>query len=124
MIGYGPTPATKCSTCDSLREECSAALGEYVRILAERNAARKRRDHDLVEAFEDIESESLQKCHNTQQAIFDHELTHILGFNANSATREAGSRAATTPVVAENGQIGNLPHRNATVVALPIPAAQ
>ena len=84
MIGYAQTAAARCSQCDGLRKECSAALGEYIRILAERNAARKRRDHDLVEAFEDIESESLERCHNAQQAIFDHELTHILDWNANS----------------------------------------
>ena len=85
MKGCVPAVAAKCSECEDLRKECSVALGEYIRILAERNAARKRRDHDLVEAFEDIESESLQRCHNAQQAIFDHELTHILDCNANSA---------------------------------------
>jgi hypothetical protein len=85
MIGYAQTAAARCSQCNGLRKECSAALGEYIRILAERNAARKRRDHDLVEAFEDIESESLQRCHNAQQAISDHELTHILDCNSNSA---------------------------------------
>ena len=62
MMGYAQTAAARCSQCDGLRKECSAALGEYIRILAERNAARKRRDHDLVEAFEDIESESLQRA--------------------------------------------------------------
>ena len=88
MMGYAQTAAARCSQCDGLRKECSAALGEYIRILAERNAARKRRDHDLVEAFEDIESESLQRCHNAQQAIFDHELTHILDCSANSRKTE------------------------------------
>jgi hypothetical protein len=87
MMGYAQTSATRCSKCDSLRKECSAALGEYIRILAERGAARKRRDHDLVEAFEEIETESLQKCHNAQQAISDHEFTHILRCDANSAER-------------------------------------
>lgn len=78
MIGYAQPVAAKCSECDGLRKECSVALGEYIRILAERSAARKRRDHDLVEAFEEIETESLEKCHNAQQAILDHEVTHIL----------------------------------------------
>jgi hypothetical protein len=85
MIGYAQTDAARCSKCDGLRKECSAVLGEYIRILAERNAARKRRDYDLVEEFEEIENESLAKCHNAQQAIFDHEVTHILDCNANSA---------------------------------------
>ena len=78
MMGYAETAATRCRKCDGLRRECSAVLGEYLRILAERNAARKRRDYDLVEAFEDIESDYLEKCHNARQAIFDHEGTHIL----------------------------------------------
>ena len=73
-----------CSECESLRRECSAALAEYIRIFAERNAARKRRDHDLVEAFEEIESESVEKCHRTQRAIVDHEATHVV-CNATSA---------------------------------------
>jgi hypothetical protein len=72
------TPTGRCSQCDSLRRECSVTLGEYLRILAERNAARKRRDHDLVEAFEDIENEAIEKCQKTRQAIFDHEAAHIL----------------------------------------------
>jgi hypothetical protein len=84
-MGYAQAAAARCSECDGLRKECSAALGEYIRILAERGAARKRRDHDLVEAFEEIETESLEKCRNAQQAILDHEVTHILDCNANSA---------------------------------------
>jgi hypothetical protein len=78
MMGYAQTAAARCSTCDYLRKECSAALGEYLRVLAERNAARKRRDHDLVEAFEEIENESSEKCQNARQAISDHEDAHIL----------------------------------------------
>jgi hypothetical protein len=78
MMGYAQTAVARCSECDGLRKACSAALGEYIRILAERSAARKRRDHDLVEAFEEIETESLAKCQNAQQAIFDHEVTHVL----------------------------------------------
>jgi hypothetical protein len=78
MMEYAQTAAARCSECDGLREKWSAALGEYLRILAERNAARKRHDYDLVEAFEDIENESLEKCHNAQQAIVDHEGSHNL----------------------------------------------
>jgi thymidylate kinase len=85
MMGYAQTPSAGCSECQDLRKECSAALGEYLRILAERNAARKRRDHDLVEAFEEIENESQERCRNAQQAILDHESMHILDYNANSA---------------------------------------
>ena len=92
MIGYAQTAVARCSTCDGLRKECSAVLGEYIRILAERNAARKRRDYDLVEAFEEIENESLEKCHNAQQAIFDHELTHILDSAEGIETRELLAR--------------------------------
>ncbi len=77
-MGSAQTAAPRCSECDGLRKECSAALGEYIRILAERGAARKRRDHDLVEAFEEIEAESLEKCRKAQQAIFDHEVMHTL----------------------------------------------
>ena len=79
MTGYAPATAAKCSECDDLRKDCSVALGEYIRILAERNAARKRRDHDLVEAFEDIENEALEKCQNARRAISDHECTHVFG---------------------------------------------
>jgi hypothetical protein len=82
-MGYTQTAAARCSKCDGLRKECSAALGEYIRILAERSAARKRRDHDLVEAFEEIETESLERCQNAQQAIVDHEAIHILDWTAN-----------------------------------------
>jgi hypothetical protein len=84
-MGYAQTATARCSECDGLRKECSAALGEYIRILAERNAARKRRDHDLVEAFEEIETESLERCHKAQQAIVDHEATHLVHCNTNSA---------------------------------------
>ena len=96
MIGYAQTAAARCSECDCLRKECSAALSEYIRILAERTAARKRRDQDLVEAFEEIETESLEKCRNAQQAILDHEVAHVLekvgeDYKANSA---AGIAAA------------------------------
>src|SRR6266699_3916871 len=77
-LGYAQTAPARCSKCHGLRKECSAALGEYLRILAKHNAARKRHDHDLVEVFEDIENEYLEKCHYTRQAIFDHEGTHIL----------------------------------------------
>ena len=78
MKGCVPAVAAKCSECEDLRKECSVALGEYIRILAERNAARKRRDHDLVEAFEDIENDALENCQNARQAISDHERAHGL----------------------------------------------
>ena len=67
-----------CGECGRLWEECNVALDEYLSILAERGAARKRRDHDLVEAFEDIENDSLEKCENTRLAIFSHEAEHLL----------------------------------------------
>jgi hypothetical protein len=53
-------------------------LEEYLSILAARDAARKRDDYDLVEAFEDIENDSLEKCENARLAIFAHEAGHIL----------------------------------------------
>jgi predicted metal-binding protein len=69
---------TQCPECNDLWKECDDALVEYLRILAERDAARKRQDHDLVEAFEEMESESLEKCYNAQQAIFDHAVSSVL----------------------------------------------
>lgn len=72
------TAAVRCSECDGLWRERSDALEEYLRILGERDAARTRRDHDLVEAFEEIENESLERCQNAQQAICDHEIAHLL----------------------------------------------
>jgi hypothetical protein len=67
----------RCSECDGLRKKCSDALAELLRILAERDAARKRQDHDLVEAFEEIETESLERCEKASQAVYNHEVTHI-----------------------------------------------
>jgi hypothetical protein len=72
------TGVAGCSECDRLWKESYGDLEEYLRILTERNAARKRQDHDLVEAFEPIESESLAKCQNAQRAILDHAVTHLL----------------------------------------------
>jgi hypothetical protein len=69
---------TGCGECGRLWKECNEALGEYLSILAERDAARKRQDHDLVEAFEGIENDSLEKCENTRLAIFGHEAGHLL----------------------------------------------
>ena len=69
---------TGCGECGRLWKECNEALGEYLSILAERDAARKRKDHDLVEAFEGIENDSLEKCENTRLAIFGHEARHIM----------------------------------------------
>jgi hypothetical protein len=71
------TAAPVCSDCDSLWTECFEALGEYLRILAERDAARKRQDYDTVEAFEEIENESLKRCANARQAISSHEVAHL-----------------------------------------------
>ena len=71
------TAAARCTECDGLRKECFDALAELLRILAERDAARKRQDHDLVEAFEEIENESLERCENACQAVYNHEVTHI-----------------------------------------------
>jgi hypothetical protein len=71
------TAVARCCECDALWKERRDALEEYLKILAERNAGRKRQDHDLVEAFEAIENESLEKCQNAQQAIIDHAVTHI-----------------------------------------------
>jgi hypothetical protein len=78
MAGYAQAAVARCSQCDGLWKECNDALEEYLKILAERDAARKREDHDLVEAFEPIENESLEKCQATRQAIVAHEVTHIL----------------------------------------------
>lgn len=71
------TAASRCTDCDSLWIECFEALGEYLRILAERDAARKRQDFDTVEAFEEIESESLKRCANARQAMSSHEVAHL-----------------------------------------------
>jgi hypothetical protein len=67
-----------CGECGRLWKECNEALEEYLSILAARDAARKRHDHDLVEAFEGIENDSLEKCENGRLAIFGHEAGHIL----------------------------------------------
>src|SRR5579859_3988719 len=83
-MGCEPAAAARCSKCQDLQRECSAALREHLGILAGRDAARKRRDQDLVEAFEDIENESLEKWNNARQAIVDHEVTHILERKAHS----------------------------------------
>jgi hypothetical protein len=68
----------RCSECDGLWKDCCDALEEYLKIIAQRNAARKRQDDDLVEAFEGIENDSLEKCKNAQRAIFDHKAAHDL----------------------------------------------
>ena len=106
MIGCAPAAAARCTECEDLRKECSVALGEYIRILAERNAARKRRDHDLVEAFEDIENEALEKCQNARQAISDHETTHEM------------ERVLTDRALMAHAS------KTDTVVAIPMPAVQ
>ena len=106
MMGRAPAAADRCTECEHLRKECSVALGEYIRILAERNAARKRRDHDLVEAFEDLENEALEKCQNARQAISDHESTH--GMERVLNDRALMAHASQTE----------------TIVALPMPAVQ
>jgi hypothetical protein len=77
MMSYAQTAAARCRECDGLWRERSDALEEYLRILAERDAARKRRDHELVEAFEAIENESMERCYKAQQAVFNHEITHL-----------------------------------------------
>jgi len=68
-----------CGECGRLWKECNEALEEYLSILAERDAARKRQDHDVVEAFEGIETDSLEKCETARLAIFAHQARHILG---------------------------------------------
>ncbi len=78
MTGYAQRAVASCNECDAVWKECNDALEEYLRIIAERNAARERQDHDLVEAFEPIENESLERCQNARQAIFNHEVTHIM----------------------------------------------
>jgi hypothetical protein len=77
-MGCAQTAVARCSECDRLWKDCCDALEEYLKIIAERNAARKREDHDLVEAFAGIESDSLEKCKNAQRAIFDHKAKHNL----------------------------------------------
>jgi hypothetical protein len=74
MTGSAQSAAARCDECDNLWDENSDALDEYLRIIAERNAARKPQDDDLVEAFERIEKESFERCQNAQQAIFNHEV--------------------------------------------------
>ena len=78
MTASAQRDVAECNKCDNLWKESNDAIQEYLRIIAERNAARQRQDHDLVEAFEPIESESLARCQNARQAIFDHEVTHIM----------------------------------------------
>ena len=78
MTASAQSAVARCNECDSLWKESSDALQEYLRIITERNAARERQDHDLVEAFEPIENESLERCQNARQAIFSHEVTHIM----------------------------------------------
>ena len=78
MIALAPSAVERCWECDRLWKDCNEALEEYLNVLAERNAARKRKDLDLVEAFEGIENDSLAKCQNARQAILDHETTHNL----------------------------------------------
>ncbi len=73
-----PRTAGRCQECDNLWKESFDALGEHLRILAERDAARKRKDHDLVEAFEEIEKESVERCESARDAISNHEVTHLL----------------------------------------------
>jgi hypothetical protein len=78
MIALAQAGGGRCGECGRLWKECNDALDEYLSILAERAAARKRQDHDLVEAFEGIESDWLEKCENSRLAIFAHESGHIL----------------------------------------------
>jgi hypothetical protein len=74
---YARVAAPSCSKCESLWKECFDALSEFLRILAERDAARARQDHDLVEAFEEIQNESLERCESARQAVSNHEVTHF-----------------------------------------------
>jgi hypothetical protein len=77
-MSLAQTGIARCGECGRLWKECNEALEEYLSILAERDAARKRQDHDLVEAFEGIENDSVEKCENARLAIFAHEARHIL----------------------------------------------
>jgi hypothetical protein len=93
MIALAQSAVERCYECDRLWKECNEALEEYLNVLAERNAARKREDHDLVEAFEGIENDSLEKCQNARQAILDHETTHTL--------EEAGEEILATELLTQ-----------------------
>jgi hypothetical protein len=77
-MSLAQTGIARCGECGRLWKECNEALEEYLSILAARDAARKRQDHDLVEAFEGIENDSLEKCENARLAIFAHEAGHLL----------------------------------------------
>jgi hypothetical protein len=77
-MGCAQTAVATCSECDGLWKECNDALEEYLKTLVGRNAARERRDYDLVEAYEAIETESLERCQKARQAIAAHEAAHIL----------------------------------------------
>jgi len=78
MMALAQIGVARCTECGRLWKECNTALEEYLHVLAERDAARKRQDHDLVEAFEDIENDCLEKCTNARLAIFGHEAGHLL----------------------------------------------
>jgi predicted metal-binding protein len=87
--------------CDRLWKECNEALEEYLNVLAERNAARKRLDHDLVEAFEDIENDSLEKCQNARKAIFEHENPHILDQVGKDCQADSPEEVLATELLAQ-----------------------
>jgi hypothetical protein len=78
LMSLAQAGVARCGECSRLWKECNEALDEYLQVLAERDAARKRQDYDLVEAFEDIENDCLEKCTNARLAIFAHEAGHIL----------------------------------------------
>jgi hypothetical protein len=92
LMALAQIGVARCSECGRLWKECNEALEEYLFVLAARDAARKRQDHDLVEAFEGIENDSLEKCVNARLSIFAHEARHILepagkDYQANSPER-------------------------------------
>src|SRR5258708_3743910 len=97
-----------CDECDVLWKESSDALDEYLRIIAERTAARKRQDHDVVEAFEPIENESLERCQNARQAIFNHEVTHIIENVGQSSSEGLASEMHRN----ENGLVVSVANRS------------
>ena len=75
-MGNAQAAGARCRQCDHFWKESNDALEEYLSVLAQREAGRKRQDQDLVEAFEAIENDSREKCQNAWQAIVDHEATH------------------------------------------------
>ena len=108
MTECAPTGVIKCEACAVLWKECSDALQEYLRIIAERSAARDREDYDVVEAFEAIESESLERCQNARQAIFNHEVTHII----ENVGQNSSKKLATEMLSDENGLVVSVANRS------------